>query len=381
LNINYYEYQSKIPVGIDMYQKRIAFFLPSLAGGGAERVAVNLLQGMVKRDVPLDLILASAEGPYLKQVPEQVRLIDLGVGRVMKAVLPLARYLKENQPIALLSHMNHTNVSAILARDFAGTKTRLVLVEHNTLSFYKSKLFRSKLVPPFMKLLYPRADVIVGVSQGVAEDLECQMGFEPGKVRVVYNPVVDRELIAKAKSSLDNPCFQPGNPPVFLAVGRLTEQKDFLTLIKAFALLRKQRPARLIILGEGECRSELEAMIKTLEISEDVSLPGFVQNPYAYMSHASAFVLSSRHEGLPTVLIEAMACGCPVVSTDCPSGPKEILESGKYGSLVAIGNSVTLADAMVQALEAPVSRDVLVERGMYFSTERAVSEYLGLMHY
>ncbi len=358
-----------------MYQKRIAFFLPSLAGGGAERVAVNLLQGMVKRDVPLDLILASAEGPYLKQVPEQVRLIDLGVGRVMKAVLPLARYLKENQPIALLSHMNHTNVSAILARDFAGTKTRLVLVEHNTLSFSKSKLFRSKLVPPFMKWLYPRADVIVGVSQGVVEDLECKMGFEPGKVRVVYNPVVDRELIAKAKSSLDNPCFQPGNPPVFLAVGRLTEQKDFLTLIKAFALLRKQRPARLIILGEGECRSELEAMIKTLEISEDVSLPGFVQNPYAYMSHASAFVLSSRHEGLPTVLIEAMACGCPVVATDCPSGPKEILESGKYGSLVAIGNSVALADAMIQTLEVPVSRDVLVERGMYFSNERAVSEY------
>ena len=207
------------------------------------------------------------------------------------------------------------------------------------------------------------------------------MGFEPGKVRVVYNPVVDRELIAKAKSSLDNPWFEPGNPPVFLAVGRLTEQKDFLTLIKAFAMLRKQRLARLIILGEGECRSELEAMIKTLEISEDVCLPGFVQNPYAYMSHASAFVLSSRHEGLPTVLIEAMACGCPVVSTDCPSGPKEILESGKYGSLVAIGNSVALADAMIQTLEVPVSRDVLVERGMYFSNERAVSEYLKLLHY
>jgi glycosyltransferase involved in cell wall biosynthesis len=364
-----------------MNQKRIAFFIPNLAGGGAERVAVNLLQGMVKRDVPLDLILASAEGPYLKQVPEQVRLINLGVGRVMKAVLPLARYLKENKPIALLSHMNHTNVSAILARELAGTKTRLVLVEHNTLSLDKSKLFRSKLVPPFMKLLYPRADVIVGVSQGVAEDLEHQMGFEPGKIRVVYNPVVDNELLAKSKAPLEHSWFQQGNPPVFLAVGRLTEQKDFLTLIKAFALLRKQRLARLIILGEGECRSELEAMIKTLEISEDVSLPGFVQNPYAYMSHASAFVLSSRHEGLPTVLIEAMACGCPVVATDCPSGPKEILESGKYGSLVAIGNSVTLADAMVQALEAPVSRDVLVERGMYFSTERAVSEYLGLMHY
>jgi glycosyltransferase involved in cell wall biosynthesis len=365
---------------LNMSKKRIAFFLPNLAGGGAERVAVNLLQGMVKRDVPLDLVLANADGPYLSQVPKQVRLVNFSAGGVMKAVLPLVHYLKENRPIALLSHMNHTNVSAVLARELAGTKTRLVLVEHNTLSVSKSKLFRSKFVPPFMKLLYPRADVIVGVSQGVADDLECQMGFEPGKIRVVYNPVVDNEMIAQAKSPLDHPWFEKGNPPVFLAVGRLTEQKDFLTLIKAFALLRKQMLARLIILGEGESRSELEAMIKTLEISEDVSLPGFVQNPYAYMSNASAFVLSSRHEGLPTVLIEAMACGCPVISTDCPSGPKEILESGKYGSLVAIGNPVALADAMLKTLKAPVRQDVLVERGMYFSTDRAVFEYLKLLN-
>lgn len=364
-----------------MNQKRIAFFVPNLAGGGAERVAVNLLQGMAKREVPLDLILANAEGPYLKQVPEQVRLINLGVGRVMKAVVPLSRYLKENRPIALLSHMNHTNVSAILAKELAGTKTRLVLVEHNTLSVDKSKLFRSKLVPPFMKLLYPRADVIVGVSRGVAEDLERQMGFAPGTIKVVYNPVVDREMLAKSKAPLEHPWFQPGNPPVFLAVGRLTEQKDFLNLIKALALLKKQRQARLIILGEGECRSELEAAIEHLELSEDVALPGFVQNPYAYMSHASGFVLSSRHEGLPTVLIEAMACGCPVVATDCPSGPKEILESGKYGALVPIENPAALADAMLKTLDAPLNRDVLVERGTYFSFDRAVSEYLELMHY
>jgi glycosyltransferase involved in cell wall biosynthesis len=364
-----------------MYQKKIAFFLPTLAGGGAERVVVNLLKGMVERGVPLDLVLANAEGTYLNQVPEQVRLVNLAVGGVINSILPLAHYLKENKPIALLSHMNHANVGVVLAKEFAGTKTRLVLVEHNTLSVSKSKLFRSKLLPAFMKWLYPRADVIIGVSQGVAKDLEYQLGFKTGKVSVVYNPVVDNELMAKAKAPLNHPWFKKGNPPVFLAVGRLTEQKDFLTLIKAFALLREQRLARLIILGEGESRSELEAMIKKLEISEDVSLPGFVQNPYAYMYNASAFILSSRWEGLPTVLIEAMACSCPVVATDCPSGPQEILEAGKYGSLIPIGNSVALADAMIQTLEVPVSRDVLVERGMYFSTERAVSEYLKLLHY
>jgi glycosyltransferase involved in cell wall biosynthesis len=260
----YQKYQSKIPVGIDMYQKRIAFFLPTLAGGGAERVAVNLLQGMVETGVPLDLVLANAEGPYLNQVPQQVRLVNLAAGRIINAILPLARYLKENRPIALLSHMSHANLGAVFAKELAGTKTRLALVEHNTLSVNKSKLFRNKFVPAFMKWLYPRADVIVGVSQGVAEDLEYQLGFKPGKVSVVYNPVVDNELIAKAKAPLDHPWFKQGNPPVFLAVGRLTEQKDFLTLIKAFALLRKQRLARLIILGEGECRSPVSYTHLTL---------------------------------------------------------------------------------------------------------------------
>ena len=362
-----------------MYKKKIAFFLPSLAGGGAERVAVNLIQGMVQRDISLDLVVADAEGPYLKLVPNEVRLINLASGRIIKAILPLARYLQENRPIALLSHMNHANVVAVLARDLAGTKTKLVLVEHNTLSVEKPKLFRSKVVPILMKLLYPRADHIVGVSQGVAEDLDFQMGFKKGKVSVIYNPVVNNQLFEKAKEPLDHPWFQKCASPVFLAVGRLTKQKDFLTLIKAFAVLREKRDARLIILGEGESRSELEELIKTLKIDKDVSLPGFAQNPYAYMFKASAFVLSSRWEGLPTVLIEAMACGCPIISTDCPSGPREILESGEYGSLVAVENVAEMADAMLRTLDIPTKRELLVERGMYFSNERATSEYLKLL--
>lgn len=369
---------NKQPIQV-MDKQPIAFFLPTLHGGGAERVSINLLKGMAQRDVPLDLVLASAEGPYLNQIPKQVRLIDLAAGRVVKAMLPLARYLKANKPMALMSHMNHANVIAVLAREFADTKTRLVLVEHNTLSADKSKLFRGNCVPPLMKLLYPRAEAIVGVSQGVAEDLEHQMGFVPGTVSVVYNPVVDNELIAKAKAPLTHSWFHKGSPPVFLAVGRLTEQKDFLTLIKAFALLRKQKMARLIILGEGESRSELEALIESLEITEDVSLPGFASNPYAYMCNASAFVLSSRWEGLPTALIEAMACGCPVVATEGPTGAREILAGGKYGPLVPIKNPVALSEAMLQVLEVPVTRDRLVQRGMYFSIDRAVSEYLKLL--
>ena len=359
--------------------KHIAFFLPTLHGGGAERVTINLLKGMLRHNISLDLVIANAEGAFLNQIPKQVRVVDLAAGRVLKAMLPLSRYLQQNKPCALLSHMSHANVVAVLAKKLARAETKLVLVEHNTLSVDKSKLLRAKFVPPLIKWLYPSADAIVAVSKGVAQDLELQLGFPKGKVSVIYNPVVDNDLLAKAKAPLDHPWFQEGTPPVFLAVGRLTQQKDFSTLIKAFVLLRKQRLARLLILGEGESRSELEAMINMQEIAEDVALPGFIENPYAYMHNASAFILSSRWEGLGNVLIEAMACGCPVVTTDCPNGPKEILEAGKYGVLVPIGDAVALSNAMLQVLESPVNQDVLLQRAMYFSTERAVSEYLALL--
>ena len=362
-------------------ESRIAFFLPNLAGGGAERVALNLLKGMQDRQILLDLVVADTEGPYLDQVPDRVRLVNLGTGRVTKAIPALAQYLRTHQPLALVSHMNHANIAAILAKELARSKTKLVIVEHDTLSASKSKLRRSQFLPPIMKWLYPRADAIVGVSQGVAEDLDSQLGFEPGTVKTVYNPVVDRELIAKAQAPVEHPWFAKGSPPVFLAVGRLSPQKDFTNLLAAFAQLRQHRAARLMILGEGECRGELEAQIAALGMGEDVYLPGFVQNPYAYMSHATTFVLSSRWEGLPTVLIEAMACGCAVVATNCPSGPQEILAAGKYGLLVPIEDATALADAMLQTLEQPMSQADSIARGRYFSAERAVDEYLRLCDY
>jgi glycosyltransferase involved in cell wall biosynthesis len=362
-------------------RRPIAVFLPNLHGGGAERAVINLLKGMSSQNIPLDLVLATAEGPYLNQVPDGVRVVNIGAGRVIKAILPLSKYLRQDQPLALVSHLDHANVVALLARKLARTETRLVVVEQNTMSSNKSKLIRAKLVPPLMKWLYPSADAIVGVSIGVSRDLELQLGLPEGKVITIHNPVVDDELIAKSKADLNHPWFQYGEVPVFLAVGRLTQQKDFSTLLKAFALLRKQKQARMIILGEGECRSELESAITDLGISEDVSLPGFTENPYAYMSRASAFILSSLHEGLPTVLIEAMVCGCPVIATDCPSGPDEILEGGKYGHLVPIGDTLAISEAMLQVLETPIDRNILVQRGMSFSVDKAISEYLALLNH
>mgnify|MGYP002777004135 CR=1 FL=1 len=364
-----------------IYEKRIALFIPNLHGGGAERATVNLLRAMSETGVPVDLVLASAEGEYLEQVPQQVRVVNLAVGRVIKSILPLANYLRKEKPFALISQMNHANVGAVVARELARVESLLVLVEQNTPSVEKSKLFRGRLVPPLMKLLYPSADVIVGVSTGVAQDLKTQFGIDQSKVKVIYNPVVDNKLFAQAKAPLYHPWFQEDSPPVFLAVGRLTEQKDFINLIKAFEVLRRQKIARLLILGEGDARNELEATITSLKLSEDVSLPGFVENPYAYMSRASAFVLSSRWEGLPTVLIEAMACGCPVIATDCPSGPREILAAGVYGSLIPVGDVKALSTAMLQVLETPVDRNLLLKRAMDFASERLLFQYLEILGY
>ena len=360
-----------------MSQQRIAFFLPNLYGGGAERVSVNLLKGMVGREnLVLDLVLGIAEGSFMEQVPEGVNIINLKSPRVATAILPLVKYLKTAQPDALLSHLGHANVIALFANRLAGSKTKLAVVEHNTLSVADATSIRAKITPWFMKQFYPSANAIVGVSKGVSQDLESQLGFTPGTVKTIYNPVINQELLDKACITVDHPWLQSKDPPVFLAVGRLTAQKDFANLIRAFALVRKQKPARLIILGEGELRAELEQLASKLGVKEDIDLPGFADNPYGYMNQASAFVLSSRYEGLPTALIEAMACGCSIVSTDCPSGPQEILAGGEYGVLVPIQDSQSLADGMLDVLNKPYSQDILQQRAKIFATEHIVPQYL-----
>ncbi|MBE9028702.1 glycosyltransferase [filamentous cyanobacterium LEGE 11480] len=360
--------------------KRVAFFLPNLHGGGAERVAVNLLKGLSEHELALDLVLAKSEGPYLQEVPPTVRIIDLAQTGVMRAVSPLAKYLRQSQPDVLIAHLEHANVAAVLAAKLSGTNTRVVLVEHENPSASTPKVLRGRLVPLFMKFLYPQATAIVSVSQGIAQDLQAQINFAEGQVSTIYNPVVDETLLAKAQADITHPWFQTGEPPVFLSVGRLTEQKRFITLIQAFARLRKHKSARLMILGEGEDRPALEAEIQRLGLTEAVALPGFVDNPYAYMHRASAFVLSSRWEALPTVLIEAMACGCPVVATDCPFGPQEILAAGKYGALVPVGNVAALANSMAQVLTSPQDRAQLQARSLDFSVQTSTQNYLSLFN-
>ncbi len=336
---------------------KIALFLPSLVGGGAERVMVNLANNMAAKGVTVDLVVAHAEGAYKNQVAPNVNIIDFESQRSLASFPKLIGYLWREKPKALISALEHTNVLAIWAKRLAFAPTKNIITEHISSSHihyaagYTPNKLRATLFA--MRFSYPLAEKIVTVSQGVADDLVQTIGINKNKLEVIYNPVLNETMFEKANEPVDHPWFQDGQPPVLLGVGRFVPQKDFPNLLRAFAILRKKQMARLVILGEGELRGQLEALVKELGIQEDVQLPGFNNNPYAYMKKASVFVLSSVLEGLPTVLIEAMALGTPVVSTDCKSGPKEILGNSGYGTLVPTENSEALATAIEKTINSP----------------------------
>lgn len=358
----------------------IAFFCPSLRGGGVERVLVNLVNGLVSREIPVDVVLAAAEGPLLSELSPAARVVALGSRRVLPCVLPLARYLRRERPRVLLSSMSHANVAALWARALSRVSTPVIVTVHNTLSVTSKNAATSHgwIWPHLIRWFYPHADGIVAVSRDAADDLARTARIPRERIQVIYNPVITSNLRQQALGTPDHPWFAPGQSPVVLGVGRLTRQKDFPNLIRAFAGLRRGRSARLVILGEGEERPALTALISELGLESDVALPGFRANAAAYMAHSAVFALSSAWEGLPTVLIEALAAGARVVSTDCPSGPREILQDGRLGALVPVGDPVALAGAISNTMDQPngkVPPDALVE----FTGEAALEHYLRLI--
>jgi glycosyltransferase involved in cell wall biosynthesis len=357
----------------------IALFLPSVRGGGAQRIVVNLAQGMSERGLRVDVVLTTAVGVFLDQLPASVRVVDLRSRRVLGSLGPLTTYLRQVRPRVLVSSMSHANVVALCAARLARRGTPVVVTEHNTMSVAAGEGYLARrLWPPLLRVFYPLAKSVVVVSRAAADDFAHTTGLPRERIEVVYNPVITPEIMALAREAPDHPWFAAGEPPVILAVGRLTEQKDFPTLLRAFARVRSRRPARLIILGEGEDRSALEALVRELSLGEDVALPGFRGNAMAYMAHSALFVLSSAWEGLPTVLIEALAAGTRVVSTDCPSGPREILQDGRLGDLVPVGDAVALAGAIVDALTRPAGAtppDALLP----FTREASVDHYLRIV--
>ena len=375
---------------------KIAIFVASWPHGAIERLMLNLAAEFASAGHQIDLLAPRGSAPA-DGLPANVRLAVLaprvstlpGISRHKRWFVPLAlpalvRYLRRERPAALLSGGEWANVVALAARRLAGGRVRVVLSEHihvgaSTAGTADRKRRRRRVLPLLMARLYPGADAIVAVSEGVRQDLLRRFSLPTDQLHTIYNPVITSALLAARAAPLDDPWFAPGAPPVLLNVAQLRVQKDQATLLRAFAQVRKQCPARLLILGEGNQRSSLEALALKLGIATDVRLAGFLPNPLVYMGRARLFVLSSAWEGLPTVLIEALACGCPIVSTDCPSGPAEILDGGHYGRLVPVGDTNALAAAIVSALDTPVDRVELEKRGMAYSAAAAAMPYLNLL--
>ena len=333
--------------------KHFAIFAPDMAGGGAERAALQLAEGLADRGHRVDLVLAAAVGPRMAEVPDNVRLVDLGSHRVLTSVPYLARYLRREKPDAIASVLDHANIAALLARRLARSPARAIVIEQNNLSLAAANgsTWLDRMMPRLANRFYPWADAVVGVSAGVIDDLvELLPAVPADRFHVIYNPIVTPGMREKALASIDHPWFANGDR-VLVAVGRLRDQKHFPTLIRAFSQVRSRREAKLLILGEGSERPTLERLILEMNLSDDVALPGYTDNPYAYLSRAAGFVLSSKWEGLPTVVVEALSCGAPVVATDCPSGPREILANGLFGQLVPVGDPVSLAEALVRVLD------------------------------
>lgn len=366
----------------------ISLFVPNMDGGGAERVMLQLAQGLTQKGLKVDLVLARAEGAYISKVPPEVNLVDLKSKSpvILFKTLALVGYLRQAKPKIILSALDIVS-AATWAKRLAKVPTQVIMSVHTNLSYQfedKPDLIVGKLRAALVRWFYPLADGIIAVSRGVADDVALLANLPPEKVQVIYNPVITPDIWDKAAATVDNPWFAPGEPPVILGVGRLVRQKDFATLIRAFAIVRQHTPVRLVILGDVDKREptikpHLESLISELGLEESVALPGFVDNPYAYMAKAKVFALSSIYEGFGNVIAEAMAVGTPVVSTNCKSGPAEILENGIYGKLSPVGDFQALAESIIATLEQPIESELLRQRAKAFSVETIVDQYIEVL--
>lgn len=351
----------------------VALFIPTMRGGGAEKAWANLAGGLVGRGVRVDLVLMERDGPYLSHLPAQVRIVDLAdPSYSYPSLLRLRRYLRRERPRTLIAALKEPCRIALLAKRLGAGGTRVVTTLHNMLWDWDKR-------PAYVagrRFGYAWADEIVAVSSGVADDFARFSRLPRERLKVIYNPIVSPELERMAGDEVGHPWFAPGGPPVIVSAGRLCPEKDFATLIRAFALVRARRPARLVILGQGAERKNLEALVAELGLGESVALAGFVNNPYAYMSRAALFALSSTAEGFGNVIVEALAVGTPVVSTDCRSGPREILDGGRYGKLAPVGDAAALAEAIDEQLSRPHDKESLRARAGKFSVGNATDQYL-----
>ena len=365
---------------------KVMFFLPTLGGGGAERTVIQLANSFVEQGLNIDLVVCNTQdekGKLGSEINSKIHLIDLNCGRVANAIFPLKKLLEEKNYDCVVATQTHTNIICAIAKKLAHVKTKLIFREVSTPSKnIKSQGLSKFILKTLVNLTYPAADQIVCVSHGVLEDFREYYAYKKDNLITIYNPVIDDAYLDKLKAPVEHRFFN-SNYHVIMAVGRLTEAKNFEFLIRSFYQVYLKHPSvRLIILGEGELRSSLEQLIQELNISDVIDLPGFDANPYAYFKYADLFVLSSNWEGLPGVLIQALASKIKVVSTNCPSGPMEILQQGKLGFLVECND----IDAMPKAIERALFQNYVVYQDddfqahcSQFQKANVLQQYLNMM--
>ncbi|MGD1903049.1 MAG: glycosyltransferase [Geitlerinemataceae cyanobacterium] len=344
----------------------VALICRDLGIGGVERIWVNLANGFARQGFRVDLILLNARGAYLASLHERVRVVNFGTqtSRLQKiltlslqsvgSLLKLVGYLQRERPRALLAATHYINEIAILAKLLARVETRVVVSEHVNVSQEIGQGVRAsnRFIPLTTRVMHPLADWIVAVSHGVANDLR-RYGLERRTIEVIYNPIIDDDLYQRAAAVAEFPWKPDPNYPIVFSCGRFVPHKNFDAIVRAFAKVVRDRPARLVLLGDGVERPKVRQLVAKLGLENCVWMPGFVENVYAYMKRADLFAFASSNEGFGNVLVEAMALGLPVVSTDCPSGPSEVLDRGRYGKLVPVGDIEAMADAIAATLADP----------------------------
>src|SRR5262245_5337613 len=374
--------------------ERVALLIADLEGGGAQRSMVDLAYGLHARGIPIDILVVRARGELREALPPEVRLVALeGMlarlplvagskrRRVLASIPALLRYLHRERPRALLATSHSSNVAASVAARLSPGTTRVVLridsqlTRAPELAGTQTQRRRERRA----RRTFPWADAWIAISEGVADDAARLTGIPRERIVAIPNPVLTSGFRERATARIEHPWLAAGSAPVVIGVGRLVAQKDFATLIRAFARVRKGRRVRLLILGEGPLRGALERLAGEQGVAADVRFTGRVANAPAWMARAAVFALSSAWEGFGRVLVEALAVGCPVVSTDCPSGPREILGHGAFGPLVPVGDDAALAAAIESVLDRPPDRKLLVKRAQAFSLERGVERYLEVL--
>ena len=358
--------------------ERVALFMPSFKGGGAERDVLHFAKGFIQRGVAADVVVASARGPYREALPKQVRLIDLKAWKTSTSLPALLQYLRRERPQALMSTLVDADTVALIARRIIRDMPLVVRVVNTFSSVLAFADFKDRMKLNAWKRLLPIADAIISNSCGVKADLQERI---PGisHVEAIHNPVIWPDIGEQAAEPVEHPWFEDGQPPVILCAGRLEPVKGHEVALRALAEILKSRRVRLVVLGEGPLLGELQALAKRLKIADSVDFAGFRPNPFAYMAKAAALVLASRHEGLGNVLIQALACGTPIVSTDCPFGPREIMEDGKWGRLVPVGDWRALARAILETLDHPPAPELLIARASRYDADASIDAHLRLL--